>query len=111
MYSVFPLFPDKEAADWAGEVIPADHGFVRALGVLSRDLNMAVGITLQESCGTGPGNTLILFDHFGDQVLHYSKVHTCDFDVERNLTPEGAGSRGTCVMEADETDVREDYRK
>ena len=67
--------------------IAADHEFVRAFGALSRELNMAVGITLLEAYETGPRNTLILFDRFGHQVLHYSKVHTCDFDVERNLTP------------------------
>lgn len=78
---------DRPAADWIGEAIPADHEFVRAFGALSRDLNMAVGITLLEAYETGPRNTLILFDRFGNQVLHYSKVHTCDFDVERNLTP------------------------
>lgn len=72
-------------------------------------------------------NTLILFDRFGKQVLKFSKVHTCDFDVERNLTPgdgfhvtylpELSGSRDTCILEADESEeihepfVREDYRE
>lgn len=48
---------------------------------------MAIGITLLEACQTGPRNTLILFDRFGEPVLKYSKVHTCDFGAERNLTP------------------------
>ena len=37
-------------------------------------------------CG-GPRNTLVLFDRFGERKLVYAKVHTCDFDVERELTP------------------------
>ena len=50
-------------------------------------MNMAVGITLLEKTGDNPRNTLVLFDRFGNRKLTYSKVHTCDFDVERNLTP------------------------
>ena len=43
--------------------------------------------TLLEAWEGGPRNTLILFDRFGERKLTYSKVHTCDFDVERHLTP------------------------
>lgn len=78
---------DRPAADWVGEAIPADHRFVRAFAECAEELNMAVGVTLLEACETGPKNTLILFDRFGKQVLHYAKVHTCDFDAERALTP------------------------
>lgn len=78
---------DRPVSEWVREAIPADHAFVKAFQALSKELNMAIGITLLEACGTGPKNTLILFDRFGKQVLKYSKVHTCDFDVERNLTP------------------------
>lgn len=77
----------RPAPDWIGEAIPADHAFVKAFQALSREWNMAIGITLLEAWKPGPRNTLILFDRFGNQVLRYSKVHTCDFDAERNLTP------------------------
>ena len=50
-------------------------------------MNMAVGITLLEKFGDNPRNTFVLFDRFGNRKLTYAKVHTCDFDVERNLTP------------------------
>ena len=69
----------RPAADWIREAIPADHTFIQAFQALSKELNMAVGITLLEKCETGPRNTLILFDRFGKRVLQYSKVHTCDF--------------------------------
>lgn len=78
---------DRPVSDWVREAIPADHGFIRAFQALSNELHMAIGITLLEEYETGPRNTLILFDRFGKQVLTFSKVHTCDFDVERNLTP------------------------
>lgn len=77
----------RPASEWIREAIPADHAFVKAFQALSEELNMAIGITLLEKCGTGPRNTLILFDRFGKQALKFSKVHTCDFDAERNLTP------------------------
>lgn len=77
----------RAVSDWIREAIPADHAFIKAFQALSKELNMAIGITFLEECMTGPRNTLILFDRFGKQVLKFSKVHTCDFDVERNLTP------------------------
>ena len=48
---------------------------------------MAIGITLLEAYEPAPRNTLVLFDRFGQRKLVYAKVHTCDFDTERNLTP------------------------
>lgn len=78
---------DRPVSDWTGEAIPAGHGFIQSFTALAKELNMAIGITLLEACETGPKNTLILLDRFGKQVLKYSKVHTCDFDVEKNLTP------------------------
>lgn len=77
----------RPASDWIREAIPANHGFIQTFQALSKELGMAIGITLLEECETGPKNTLILFDRFGRQVLKFSKVHTCDFDAERDLTP------------------------
>ena len=50
-------------------------------------VDMAVGVTLLERYDGGPRNTLVLFDRHGERKLTYAKVHTCDFDVERSLTP------------------------
>ena len=47
---------------------------------------MAIGITLLEKYEKAPRNTFVLFDRLGERKLVYAKVHTCDFDVERNLT-------------------------
>ena len=77
----------RPAEEWKAEAIPGDGEFVRAFGALARQLGMAVGITLLEAFANGPRNTLVLFDRFGEEKLRYAKVHTCDFDVERNLTP------------------------
>ena len=77
----------RPVPEWTAEAIPADGPFVSAFGSLAQELGMAIGVTLLERGPDGPRNTLVLFDRFGRRVLTYAKVHTCDFDVERNLTP------------------------
>lgn len=78
---------DRFAAEWKAEAIPVDSDFVRAFGCLAKKMNMAIGITLLEKWESNPRNSVVLFDRFGEQKLVYAKVHTCDFSVERNLTP------------------------
>lgn len=78
---------DRPAEEWKAEAIPADSDFVNAFGRLAMELDMAIGITFLEQYEGGPRNTLVLFDRHGERKLTYAKVHTCDFDVERNLTP------------------------
>lgn len=77
---------NRPAQDWIQEAIPADGEFVEAFGRLAKELSMAIGITLLEEFESGPKNTLVLFDRHDRRVLQYSKVHTCDFDVEHALT-------------------------
>lgn len=92
------LFPEM----WSdGYAIPQDEGvllelsiatdsdFVRKFGALAAELQMAVGITFLEKNDPKPLNTLILFDKSGEERLHYSKVHTCAFDLEKALSPGG----------------------
>ncbi len=78
---------DRPVSEWKAEAVSADSDFVKAFGSLARTLHMAIGITLLEKYGDAPRNSLILFDRFGERKMTYAKVHTCDFDVERNLTP------------------------
>jgi predicted amidohydrolase len=74
--------------------ISVDSDFVRSFGKLAKDLGMAIGITFLEKYESLPRNTLCLFDRFGNKVLTYAKVHTCDFGEECRLTP-GDGSTPT----------------
>ena len=78
---------DREVSEWKSEAIPTDDDFVEEFGKLAKELDMAIGVTLLEEYEGGPRNTLVLFDRFGKRQFTYAKVHTCDFDVERNLTP------------------------
>lgn len=78
---------DRPAEQWIKEAIPTNGEFVQSFGRLAGQLDMAIGITFLEQCESGPKNTLVLFDRHGKRVLTYAKVHTCDFDAERALTP------------------------
>lgn len=77
----------RPAVQWKAEAIPAGSEFVSAFGTLAKELDMAIGITFLEEYQGGPRNSMVLFDRFGRRKITYAKVHTCDFDVERNLTP------------------------
>jgi len=73
--------------EWTAEAICLEDNFVISFGKLAKELNIAIGITLLEQYNGAPRNTMVLFDRFGNQKLTYAKVHTCDFDVEKNLSP------------------------
>lgn len=68
------------------EAVSADSAFVLTFQNCAKELDLAIGITLLESCEPLPRNTLILFDRHGQQAFSYSKVHTCDFGEECRLT-------------------------
>lgn len=78
---------NRPVNEWKQEAVPADSDFVHSFKNLAKELRMAIGITLLEKYEEHPRNTLALFDRLGQQKILYAKVHTCAFDVERNLTP------------------------
>lgn len=77
---------NRPVSEWMNEAIYADGDFVNTFGLLAKELGMAIGITFLERFGNGARNTMVLFDRFGERKITYAKVHTCDFDVESNLT-------------------------
>lgn len=66
--------------------VPADGSFVQAFADCAKACNMAIGVTLLEAYEPLPRNTFCLLDRFGNRVLTYAKVHTCDFGDECRLT-------------------------
>ncbi|MBR5506866.1 MAG: carbon-nitrogen hydrolase family protein [Clostridia bacterium] len=72
---------------WRQDEIEKEHEFVGSFGKLARELEMAIGITYLEKYEPLPRNSMVLFDRSGKCVLEYAKVHTCDFGVERSLSP------------------------
>ncbi|MBR4036531.1 MAG: carbon-nitrogen hydrolase family protein [Oscillospiraceae bacterium] len=67
--------------------VSQDSRFVQTFGKLAAELDMAIAITYLESFDPQPRNTVTLFDRHGNSVLHYAKVHTCDFGDECMLYP------------------------
>ncbi|WP_367923945.1 carbon-nitrogen hydrolase family protein [uncultured Ruthenibacterium sp.] len=65
--------------------VPLDGAFCSCFAKKAAELNMAIGLTLLERRGEAAYNTLVLFDRYGNRVLRYAKVHTCDFGEERCL--------------------------
>ena len=65
--------------------VPPDHEFLRAFASCARELEMAVGVTCLEWDDSQAKNALFVYDRRGTMVLHYAKVHTCDFGEEACL--------------------------
>ena len=75
----------QDPAERDALAIGPDGDFVNAFKALAARLRMAIGITFLEKHTPGPLNSLIVFDRNGEERIHYSKVHTCDFDREKVL--------------------------
>ena len=86
MWSIGYDIHNRPATKWRSEAVSDDSRFILAFQNAAKELNMAIAVTFLEKYEDSPRNSLILFDRFGRKLFTYSKVHTCDFDVERNLT-------------------------
>ena len=78
---------ERPQSVWTAEAIGEDSEFVCEFGKLAGRLDMAIAITFLKEGGKRPENSMVLFDRMGRKVLSYSKVHTCDFSVEKALAP------------------------
>ena len=65
--------------------IEKDSAFISGFRQTASELQMAIGITFLEAHRPNPMNSVIFFDRTGRQILHYSKVHICAFDLEKVL--------------------------
>ena len=66
--------------------ISKDSEFISEFRNLAKELQMAIGITFLEIHNPKPLNSVIFFDRFGKEILHYSKVQICAFDLEKVLS-------------------------
>lgn len=69
------------------DAVSCDGAFLTAFRDVAKELDMAVAVTYLAQHSPMPRNTVTVFDRFGNDILTYSKVHTCDFGLEKNLTP------------------------
>ena len=74
-------------SEWKNDAIAIDDPFIEAFKKASAQLGIAIALTFLKKGERGLENSFVLFDRHGERVLTYSKVHTCDFDVERYLSP------------------------
>jgi predicted amidohydrolase len=86
----FPLDDTLENINkWMENAIDTKGEFFQTFQKEAKTLDMAIGITYLEKWPGLPRNTVSIIDRFGNRVLSYAKVHTCDFDQEIRLTPGG----------------------
>jgi predicted amidohydrolase len=81
--------PDDDAgrAGWQGMAIARDDPWLTAFRKAASDLGLAIVTTFLERWPGSPRNTALLIDRHGHDVLCYAKVHTCDWGMEKALTP------------------------
>ena len=89
---------------WLESAVGPDDSFVTHFRDLARELNMAIALTYLEKWPKAPRDSVSLIDRRGRIPLTYAKVHTCEFDVERALTP-GDGFPA-CELETEQGAVR-----
>jgi predicted amidohydrolase len=92
------LFPGYNASneqpirDWLELAVDKSSSYVEHFRGLALELNMAIGVTYLERHANGtlpPKNSITLIDRLGREILHYSKVHTCDWTAIEALTYPG----------------------
>lgn len=90
--------------EWLDLAVTRNGPFVRSFRRLARELDMAIAITYLERRSGALSDSLSLIDREGRIRLHYSKVHTCDFDWEAVLEP-GRGFN-VCNLSTSAGDIR-----
>ena len=65
--------------------ITINDPFIQTFKKLSKELDIAIGITYLERYKNKMRNSICLFDRFGNLMFNYAKVHTCDFGYEKVL--------------------------
>lgn len=72
---------------WRASATPADGAFVAGFCSLAAELDMAIAVTYLERTDAALRNAVTLIDRLGSVAFTYAKVHTCEFDWERELQP------------------------
>jgi predicted amidohydrolase len=86
-YQFFDASDPQSLDRWKSQAIAADSDFIRHFCDLARELNIAIAITYLQKWDGAPRNSVSLIDRHGEILMTYAKVHPCEFDRERALTP------------------------
>jgi predicted amidohydrolase len=82
-----PRTLEAELKGWKALAIGEDDPFIEAFRSAAEKFSFAVGMTYLEKRAPSPRNSFMLIDGTGRTALRYSKVHTCDFGVEKFCAP------------------------
>ena len=86
MWSTGYRIPEDESA-LGSMAVRHDSPFLQHFSALAEELQMAIVMTCLEAYEDRYQNALTAFDRYGEEVLHYAKVHTCAFEAERVFDP------------------------
>jgi predicted amidohydrolase len=101
------FFDEKREGDrerWQAQAIGQDDPFIEHFRRLAVELKMAIALTYLERWEVAPRNSVSLINRQGEIVLTYAKVHTCEFDVESQLTP--GDKFPVCALATEQGDVK-----
>lgn len=93
-----------ERERWRAQAVTRDDPFFVHFRNLARELNMAIALTYLEKWNGRPRNSVSIIDRHGEIALTYAKVHTCEFDTERELTP--GDDFPVCALDTEGGEVR-----
>lgn len=72
---------------WQQQAIARDGSTILAYQALAKELQMAIAVTYLQAWSGQPRNAVSIIDRFGNILMTYAKVHTCDFSFEEALMP------------------------
>ncbi|MBN2533550.1 MAG: carbon-nitrogen hydrolase family protein [Spirochaetales bacterium] len=73
--------------EYVKHAVTLESRFVLEYKEMAKKIKTAIAITFLEKIKDRLYNTVLIIDKKGNDILHYSKIHTCDFDREAILTP------------------------
>lgn len=80
-------FEPADIRDWRSHALPENGEYLNSLRQAAKDLQMGIVATCMSEGDPVPQNTAYIIGPDGSILLKYSKVHTCDFDMEGYLQP------------------------
>lgn len=77
---------DTEINNWYALAVDTNSDYINAFKKCAKELQITIAITYLKKTGGKPQNTVAIIDFNGNNVIEYSKVHTCSFSMEKHLT-------------------------
>ena len=77
----------KKIESWNSYAVDINSVFINSFKDLANELEVSIAVTFLQKGNDKPLNSVVLIDRYGEIVLNYSKVHTCDFSMEYFCEP------------------------